>query len=128
MTPRRVPQPITTEELEAATERLARAVMAEAPDQYVACELCCRLLSLTVSRCLGQPALTARLDPDAWLTTRQAATALGVSPRYLNKLLHEGRIASAVIGMAGKHRRVKGADLLRYLDERRAQTPGGGDG
>ena len=125
--PRGSTNAMTPDELEAAAERLERAIADEAADPYVACELCCRLLCRFVSRCIGKPVVTARLDPDAWLTAREAATALGVSHRYLNELLHEGRIASVTIGHVGKHRRVKGSDIIRFLDERRSPSRRNGE-
>jgi excisionase family DNA binding protein len=51
------------------------------------------------------------------LTTREAAELLGCSRPHLVKLLETGQIEFVKIG---KHRRIKYADLLKYLEKRKA--------
>lgn len=61
---------------------------------------------------------------DAYYKPREVSAILGVSHRWLNSLLQRGEIASIAIGRSGKHRRVLGADILRYLeDHKRGGTP-----
>jgi len=57
----------------------------------------------------------AILAQDRELTSQQAADMLNISRQYLVRLLDRGDIAST---KTGTHRRVRAADLARYLQHR----------
>ncbi|WP_117236769.1 helix-turn-helix domain-containing protein [Thermus sediminis] len=64
----------------------------------------------------GTPVRVVPLEAE--LTTGEAAAILGVSRPYLVRLLEEGAIPYHKVGT---HRRIRGKDLLEYLERSRRQ-------
>lgn len=58
----------------------------------------------------------ATIEKDELLTSNQAADLIGLSRPLLNRLLDEGRLPFH--NTDGGHRRVRAADVLRYIEQR----------
>lgn len=88
----------TGRQMEATVPAGALRVLADALDQFAK----------------GQPVTLVPLDAE--LTPQQVADLMGVSPRYVVKLLDEGKLPFRV---AGEQRRIEYRALVRYLEEYR---------
>jgi excisionase family DNA binding protein len=71
---------------------------------------------------ITKPAVS-RIDPDQFYTVAEAAALLGCGKTNVYDLLLSGELAKTCIGAGKKGLRVRGSDLLQFLDSRREGGP-----
>jgi hypothetical protein len=66
---------------------------------------------------------TARIEPDVLYTPAQVALLLGCGRANVYNLMQSGQLARTALGAGKTGFRVRGADLLDFLDARREGGP-----